>query len=97
MVTHIVLFKLADTSAESIARTCAILLGMRDTIEVLKDIEVGVDALHTERSYDLALVTRFDSWDDYRAYRSHPYHIDPVLKHMHDAANAAAVVDYETP
>lgn len=96
MVTHVVLFKLADASAESIARTRAILLGMRAAIEVLKDVEVGVDALHTERSYDLALVTRFDSWDDYRSYRSHPYHVDPVLKHMHEAATAAAVVDYES-
>ncbi len=97
MVTHIVLFKLADPSAESIDRTRAILLGMRGEIDVLRDIEVGVDALHTERSYDLALVTRFDTWDDYRAYRTHPYHVDPVLKHMHTAATTAAVVDYETP
>lgn len=95
MVTHIVLFKLADPSPENLARTRDLLLGMKGEIPVLRDVEVGIDTLRTERSWDLALVTRVDSWEDYEAYRTHPYHVDPVLRHMHAAAEAAAVVDYE--
>ena len=96
MFTHIVLFKLHDNAPENLDTTRAILLSMQGKIPQLRDIEVGVDALRTDRSFDLALVTRFDSPRDYRAYRTHPYHVDPVLKHMHAVAEAAVVVDYES-
>lgn len=97
MVTHIVLFKLEDDSPENIERTAEVLRRMEGNIEVLRGIEVGVNRRDTPNSHDIALVTRFDSWEDYDAYRVHPYHVDPVLKHMHAAAAKAAVADYETP
>ena len=55
MITHIVLFKLKDRSEQSIARTVQVLKDMEGKIEELKFLEVGVDIIHSERSYDIAL------------------------------------------
>jgi hypothetical protein len=95
MVTHIVLFRLEDPSPENISSTAEILRSMEGQIPELKGIEVGINQRDTPNSHDIALVTRFESWEDYDVYRAHPYHKDPVLKHMHAVAAGAAVADYE--
>jgi hypothetical protein len=91
-VVHNVLFKLRDPA--DVERTAEILRGMDGKIDVLRALEVGVDRLGTPRSYHIALVTRFDSWEDLETYRTHPVHA-PVLEHMGRVAEHAAVVDYE--
>ena len=81
MITHIVLFKLKDRSEQSIARTVQVLKDMEGKIEELKFLEVGVDIIHSERSYDIALVTKFESMDGLNAYQVHPVH-KKVIEHM---------------
>ena len=96
MFTHVVLFKLKDRSPEKIAETQAQLerLG-RGGIETLRALEVGVDVVRSGRSYDLALITRFDDAAGYGVYREHPVHL-PVLAYMHEAAESAVAVDFES-
>ena len=96
MVTHIVLFRLKDRSPESIQQTAGILRSMDGRIPTLRAVEVAVDERHASNAFDIALRTTFASWPDYDAYRIHPYHQDPVLAHMHAAAETAAVVDFES-
>jgi hypothetical protein len=74
MITHIVLFKLHDPSPANVAATREKLESMRGKIPQLRHLEVGVDVIRSERSADLALVTRFDSLEDLQAYQVHPYH-----------------------
>lgn len=93
MFTHIVFFKLKNIEQASEARN--ILLSMEGKIPQLKGLEVGVDLLHTERSYDLALVTRFDSQEDMKAYGVHEYHVNEVLKYLKPMLESSKVVDYE--
>ena len=93
MFTHIVFFKLKNKEQVSEARN--ILLSMEGNIPQLKGLEVGVDVLHTERSYDLALVTRFDSLEDMNAYAVHEYHVNEVLKYLKPMLESSKVVDYE--
>ncbi|TJY43548.1 Dabb family protein [Cohnella pontilimi] len=93
MITHIVLFKLKDRSPESVERTAQVLRDMEGKIDVLLSIEVGVDVLHTERSYDIALTTRFASMDDLQAYQVHPVH-QKVIGHMTAARESSVSVDY---
>ncbi|MDP3105948.1 MAG: Dabb family protein [Candidatus Methanoperedens sp.] len=50
--------------------------------------------LHSERSYDLALVTKFDSMEDMKAYQAHPVHVE-VLKYMTSVRESSVTVDYE--
>ena len=92
MIVHNVLFKLKDPA--DIPQAADVLRGMSGKIAELKSIEVGVDQLGSERSYHIALITKFDTWADFEAYRIHPEH-KPVLAHMAEVAASAAVVDYE--
>lgn len=96
MITHIIFFKLSDPAPEKIAKTRDLLLSMKGKIPQLRHLEVGVDVLRSERSYDLALVSKFDSLDDMRAYQVHPYHEGTVLPHTRSVCSAVAAVDYES-
>ncbi|QHW34105.1 Dabb family protein [Paenibacillus rhizovicinus] len=95
MITHIVLFKLKDGSPESVAQTVQVLKNMEGKIEELRSIEVGTDVIHSERSYHIALVTRFDSLDALNAYQVHPEH-KKVIAHMSEVREASVSVDYES-
>ena len=96
MITHIVLFKLLNCTPERAAEARQVLAGMAGKIPELRHLEVGVDLVHSERSYDLALLARFDSLDDLQAYQVHPVHVE-VVKYMQGVRQSAVVVDYETP
>lgn len=96
MITHIVFFKLTDQSPDSIAAARDLLLGMDGRVPHLRHLEVGVDVIRSERSYDLALVTKFESLDDLAAYQVDPYHSGTVVPYMKSVCSAIAAVDYET-
>ncbi len=95
MITHIVLFKLAEPTKENIEATKNKLLSMAGKIDMLRHIEVGVDLIRSERSYDIALTTRFNSLKDLQAYQVHPYHADEVVPHMKAVCSSIVAVDYE--
>ena len=94
MITHIVLFKLAEPTSENLTITRDKLLSMTGKIELLRHLEVGVDVIRSERSYDIALTTRFDSLDDLQAYQVHPYHAGEVIPHMKSVCSSIVAVDY---
>lgn len=91
MFTHVVLFKSPDRAAAEAAR--AALLSMRETVSVLREIEVGVDEGGGPRSWSLCLITRFDSEADYRVYATHPEH-EQVKRILNPLTTEAAVVDW---
>lgn len=94
MFTHIVFFKLSEPSEENVKRVKEILDGMKGKIPVLKYLEVGADVLHTERSYDIALITRFDSLEDMQQYQVHPYHVNEVLANLRPMLKGSVAVDF---
>jgi hypothetical protein len=94
MITHVVLFKLKDASQKSVEKAKDILMGMRGKIPMLRHLEVGLDVLHSERSFDIALITRFDSMEDLKAYQIHPIHLE-VAKYINSVKEASIAVDYE--
>lgn len=95
MIVHIVLFKLSNPTAENSAAVRDMLLSMDGKVPMLRQLEVGVDLVHSERSYDVALYSKFDTMADLQAYQIHPYHAGTVVPFM--KANCAAIVaaDYE--
>lgn len=97
MITHIVLFKLNDPTPETIAATRELLLSMDGKVPQLRHLEVGVDIIRSQRSYDIALLTRFDSLDELTAYQVDPYHAGTVLPHMRAVSSAIVAADYESP
>ena len=95
MIAHIVLFKLKESNAENASVVKAMLHSMNGKLPMLRHLEVGVDIIRSERSYDVALYSKFDTLADLQAYQIHPYHADTVVPFM--KANCAAIVaaDYE--
>lgn len=96
MVTHIVFFKLANPTTENITSVQNKLLSMDGKIQQLRHLEVGIDVIRSERSYDVALVTKFDSLEDLQAYQIHPYHTDEVIPLMKSMCSSIAAVDYKS-
>ncbi len=66
---------------------------MRGEIDVLKDIEVGINFSKEERAYDIVLITEFDSKEDLKAYASHPFH-QKIISYMKTTAKSSKVVDF---
>ncbi|OGR28884.1 MAG: stress responsive protein [Desulfuromonadales bacterium GWD2_54_10] len=96
MVTHIVFFKLANPTTENITSVRDKLLSMDGKIPQLRHLEAGMDVIRSERSYDVALVTKFDSLEDLQAYQIHPYHAGEVIPFMKSVCSSIAAVDYES-
>lgn len=94
MIRHIVFFKFKDKSPEVIQKTKDLLLGLKDKIPELVDIEAGADIIRSERSFDLALVSTFRSLADLDAYQVHPAHQE-VAKYIGTVRESAASVDFE--
>jgi hypothetical protein len=95
MFTHIVFFKLKDKSPENIEKAKNLLLSMEGKIPELKGLEVGADMVHSARSFDIALVTRFDSHKNMDDYQVSDYHVNVVLKSLKPMLESSAAVDYE--
>ena len=95
MITHIVLFKLKDNNTENIEKTANVLMDMKDKIAELKHIKVGMDVTHSQRSYDMALITKFDSVADLEAYQTHPVHVK-VAEYILSVRESTVTVDFES-
>jgi len=72
------------------------LLSMQGRIDLLRHLEAGTDLIRSERSYDVALLTRFDSLEDLQAYQVHPYHAGEVVPFMKANCSSIVAVDYES-
>ena len=65
-------------------------------VEMLRQLEVGVDLIHSERSADIALTTKFDSMQDLQAYQVDPYHANEVAAYMRSVCSQVVAADYES-
>lgn len=80
MFTHIVLFKLKEPTTENLKFVEKTLLSMNGMIKELKQLEVGVDVIKSDRSYDVGIITRFDNKEDYLSYDVNEFHVEKVKK-----------------
>lgn len=94
MLTHIVLFKLHNPITAVLEEAKGRMLQMQGSIPGLLSLEVGVDILRSERSYDIALVAKFDSLQDMQAYQVHPLHVE-VAEYMATIRESSVAVDYQ--
>jgi hypothetical protein len=93
MIKHVVCFKLND--GESPEKAKEVLLGMKGNVPMLKGIEVGVDKLHSHRSYDVILSVILDDMKALEDYQKDAYHCDVVKKHMHAVTKTSVGIDFE--
>lgn len=96
MITHLVFFRMKDTSPDSLAKTRDRLLALKDKVPDLLHMEVGINVISQSRAYDLALITKFPSLEALDAYQVHPEHLK-VIEYMNEARREPAVsVDFES-
>ena len=66
MVKHIVMYKLKDSSLENAQALKDKFISMKGKIEVLKEIDAGVDVLKSARSFDVVLTCVSTVWKIWR-------------------------------
>ena len=93
MIKHIVCFKLNE--GESPEKAKEVLLSMKGNVPMLKGIEVGVDLLHSARSYDVILAVSLDDMTALEDYQKDAYHCDVVKKHMHAVTEKSVAIEFE--
>lgn len=95
MIKHTVCFKLKDNSPEECNKAEQILRSMDSNVELLRGIEVGVDFLHSPRSYDIILQVLLDDEKALEEYQKDEYHCSVVKKHMHSVAESSVAIDFK--
>ncbi|MCR3760530.1 Dabb family protein [Clostridium felsineum] len=93
MFTHIVFFKLNDR--KNVNEVKKIFQSIEGNIDFARKVKVGVDVVHSQRAYDIALIIKFDSLKDMETYQVHPYHVDVVMKKTKEFIQSSASVDFE--
>ncbi|MBQ9228584.1 MAG: Dabb family protein [Eubacterium sp.] len=94
MIKHIVCFKLNDNTKEECEKAAAVLRSMEGNVPLLKGLEVGVDFLHSPRSYDVILQVTLEDEAALEAYQQDAYHCSVVKKYMHSVAASSVAIDY---
>ena len=95
MITHIVLFKFKTEATETeIQQLAEGLGGLPQLIEEIREFRFGADVIHSERSYDLGLVSSFEDLDALQRYQVHPEH-QKVVAHVKTIASNVVAVDFE--
>ncbi|MCD7722639.1 MAG: Dabb family protein [Clostridiales bacterium] len=94
MIKHIVCFKLKDNSRAECEKAADILMSMQGNVALLRGIEVGVDFLHSSRSYDIILQVVLDDKAALDKYQNDEYHCNVVKAHMHAVTQSSVAVDY---
>lgn len=94
MYTHIVFFKLLNPTKENLDTVKGILLSMEGNIKELKSLEVGVDDIRSDRSFDISIITRFNSKEEYLAYDIDEYHVTKVKNIIKPYIEMSKTVDY---
>ena len=91
---HVVCFKLKEPNEEILNKTKDLLLTMKENISVVEDVQVGLDFLHSERSFDILLEVTLNSKEDLDTYQFSDYHVNVILKHMKAIVEKSIAVDY---
>lgn len=95
MIRHIVFFKFKD-GVEKLERDglANALEGLKEKIDYIRELEVGFDVAGKHNSYDLALNSTFDSFEDVEKYAVHPDHVK-VVDMVKELCGSSVKVDFE--
>jgi hypothetical protein len=94
MLKHVVFMKFKqDVTDNEIADLEKSLGALPAAIQEIKGYDFGRDVLHTERSYDFALVSTFENLDTMKKYQIHPDHV-VVLNKVRSMCASILAVDF---
>ncbi len=94
MIKHIVLVRFKPgTERQEIERIIQGLRGLPGIIPEMRGYEVGEDVAHSPRSFDAAVVGRYDDLDALKRYQEHPAHV-PLAAALRAVAEQMVSVDF---
>jgi len=98
MIKHAVMIKLKEMPESQKAETAKMLKtaleNLKNEIEVVKSIEVGINTSDRPIAFDLLAVSVFDSYDDLNTFRFHKAHLK-VVEIIQPVEQQSILVDYE--
>ncbi|HAX73081.1 MAG TPA: stress responsive protein [Firmicutes bacterium] len=99
MIKHIVMWKLKESNEtlklEDGNQIKLALENLNGQIDGLIHLEVGIDFLHTDSSYDVVLYSELLNKQALDAYQSHPLHVKVASETVKPKVTSRIVVDYE--
>lgn len=96
MIKHIVFFKLSDEGFKQKDEIISKLNNLKESIDFIRALEVGINFAQEERAFDLSLTVLLDNKEDLYAYAIHENHV-PVVEFLKSLGTQTKVVDYEIP
>jgi Stress responsive A/B Barrel Domain len=95
MINHVVLMKFKpDVNDDAIDALEKSLDDLPNKIVEIQTYEFGRDRVHSEKSYDFALVSLFANLEAMKRYQEHPAHLK-VLQKIKTLSENIIVVDFE--
>ena len=95
MIKHIVMWKfkdgVTDADKQEVKRQLEVLEGI---VPEAIEIEVGLDVLKSDQSFDMVLNSTFQSLEDLKIYAAHPEHVK-VGAFLKTLVCERVAVDYE--
>ncbi|HKI75004.1 MAG TPA: Dabb family protein [Pseudomonadales bacterium] len=97
MINHFILLKYKDdTPRAHLDEFCRKMYALREGISQIKELQIGLDVIHDQRSWDLILIMKFDSLADLKTYQAHPAH-QAASRFNQDMVSQVASLDFEEP
>ncbi|MDR2046906.1 MAG: Dabb family protein [Clostridiales bacterium] len=94
MITHVVLYKLKENTREVRQKMIETFYSMKGKIPALLDIKAGADFLGANRSFDVALICKYESREKLEEYVEHPAHLS-VKEYVRGVTEKSHSVDFE--
>lgn len=99
MIKHIVMWKLKEFAEgkDKLENAKIIKMGLEDLknkINQIRCIEVGININESEQAYDVVLYSEFDSVEDLNLYQNHPDHVR-ISEYITNLRDVRVVTDYE--
>lgn len=97
MIKHIVMWRMApaEDAKEKAMAIKENLEALKDKIDVLVDIEVGINFNETEAASDVVLVSTFETVEALNEYQNHPAHKAVGATYVRPNVAERRVCDYE--
>ena len=99
MIRHIIMFKFTEVKndserLENTERMNLAFSPLPNKINAIKSYELVNNMKKTEFSYDLAIISEYNTWEDLKTYLNHPEH-QKAISLCKDIKKEKAVIDYE--
>lgn len=97
MIKHIVLWRMNDTEdkADRAADIKKQLEALKDKIDFIVDIHVGLNFNTTDSASDVVLESVFNTKEDLEKYQNHPAHVAVGAEYVRPNVKERRVIDYE--